>query len=157
MLPQLDITTFPSQLFWLGICFLSLYLIIHYLFFPKITRILENRETIREQRLNKASTYRAHAENLLRDYEKTLVEAQKQAHHMYQQSVLMTVQEVVQKKKEIKDKLEERLHIAEQELYRVRLEVSRDIPVVAQEIAETILAKLTANASSTHPETESKK
>lgn len=143
-MPQLDSTTFPSQLFWLSICFLILYFIIRYIFLPKITKVLENRETLREQKLNEASTYRAHAEDLLTDYERTLAEAREKAHQVYQQSVSLTAQEMNQKKKDSRDKLQERLHIAEQELYRARLEASGDVALIAQEVAGKILEKVTA-------------
>lgn len=144
-MPQLDTTTFPSQLFWLGVCFLLLYFILSYLLVPRITDVLENREHVREQKINQASTYRERAENLLADYEKTLAHVRKDAHQKYQSIVNATGLEIAEKKKEMLDKLQERLHIAEQELYRARIEASQEMHSVAQEIAGEILQKLTGH------------
>ena len=46
------------------------------------------------------------------------------------------------------DKLQERLHIAEQDLYRARVEVSAEIQSVAHEIASEILQKVTGHTYS---------
>ena len=145
-MPQLDTTTFPSQLFWLGVCFLVLYLILSYILIPKITGVLENRETIREQKINQASTYREEAEGLLIAYEKRLDEAREDAHQRYQSVANATILEIGEKKKEMLDKLQERLRLAEQDLYRARIEASADMHVVAQEIAAEILEKVTGHA-----------
>lgn len=147
-MPQLDTTTFSSQLFWLGISFVVLYCILAYFLVPKISGVLENRETIREKNINTASSYREEAEGLLVEYEKLLAETRKEAHEKYQSVVTMTAHEMGEKKKDMLDKLQERLHIAEQDLYRARMEASQDIHSVAQEIAGDILQKLTGQTYS---------
>lgn len=147
-MPQLDTTTFPSQLFWLGVCFLALYFIISYFLVPKIAGVLENRETIREQKINLASTYREEAERLLKAYETRLTEARKESHQRYQAVVNEANLEMAAKKKELLDKLQERLHLAEQDLYRARVEANADMHTVAQEIAGEILKKITGQVYS---------
>ncbi|MBA3813424.1 MAG: hypothetical protein H0X26_02865 [Alphaproteobacteria bacterium] len=142
-MPQLDTTTFPSQLFWLGVCFLVLYWILSYFLIPKMVGVLEKRETMREEKINLASAYREQAEGLLMAYEKTLVQARKDAHLNYQLIVNETVQQMAEKKKEMLEKFQDRLHIAEQALYRERAKVSSEMPAVAQDIAGDILQKLT--------------
>jgi F-type H+-transporting ATPase subunit b len=144
-MPQLDTTTFSSQLFWLGVCFLVLYFVLSYLLIPKMAGILEDRETIREEKINLASTYREQAEGLLMAYEKALAQARKDALSNYQSFANEVVLEMAEKKREMLEKMQERLHIAEQELYRARLEASKDIQSVAQDIAGEILQKLTAH------------
>lgn len=144
-MPQLDIATFPSQIFWLGICFLALYFTLAYFVIPRIVGVLENREYVCEEKLNQASTYRAQAEDLLVEYEKMLAQARENAHQRYQSTVNATTLDMTQKKKDMLDKLQERLHMAEQELYRARLEASADIQSVAPEIAGEILQKLTGH------------
>ena len=55
MLPQLDFTTFPSQLFWLFVSFFALYCIIRFVFFPNISSIFRKRSLIEEGNLAKSS------------------------------------------------------------------------------------------------------
>lgn len=42
-MPQLDVTTYTSQLFWLFICFSFLYLTLRYQIIPKLEQIRQNR------------------------------------------------------------------------------------------------------------------
>lgn len=45
-MPQLDPSSFISQIFWLIISFSVLFILINYYFFPKISNIQENRENL---------------------------------------------------------------------------------------------------------------
>ena len=44
-MPQLEITTFPSQIFWLVVSFLMLYLIMSRIIIPRISFVIKKRET----------------------------------------------------------------------------------------------------------------
>ena len=147
-MPQLDTSTFPSQLFWLGVCFLALYIILSYIAVPKITYVLENREQVLEEKINKASAYREQAEDLLADYEATLAKARETAHQQYKSASRTMAAEIAQKQKDFLDKLNDKLHLAEQDLYRARLEASQEIKSVAIDVASTILKKLTGHTYS---------
>lgn len=142
-MPQLDTSTFSSQLFWLVVCFLALYVILSYIVLPKISRALETREDTIEEKINTASTYRERAEDLLADYEKILAEAKNQAHQHYKAIANATTSQISDKQKIFIHQLNERLNITEQDLYRARLEANKEIKSVATEVASTILAKLT--------------
>ncbi|MBS0272245.1 MAG: hypothetical protein JSR85_06320 [Proteobacteria bacterium] len=142
-MPQLDTSTFSSQLFWLVVCFLALYVILSYIALPKISRIFETREETIEEKINTASTYRERAEDLLANYEKTLAEAKDQAHQHYKNIANATTSQITNRQKDFIHKLNERLNLAEQDLYRARLEVSKEIKSEAAEVASTLLTKLT--------------
>ncbi len=141
-MPQLDTSTFPSQLFWLAVCFLALYLILSYIAVPKITRVLETREEKIEAQINQASLYREQAESLLADYEKILADAKDQAHRYYKSIETAASIEIAHKQKDLMDTLHDQLRLAEQDLYRARLEASQELPSVAIEVASSILTKL---------------
>ena len=44
-MPQLEITTYPSQIFWLVVSFLILYLIMSRIIIPRISSVIKSRET----------------------------------------------------------------------------------------------------------------
>ena len=44
-MPQLEITTYPSQIFWLVVSFLVLYLIMSRVIIPKISSVIKSRES----------------------------------------------------------------------------------------------------------------
>ena len=43
-MPQLDVTTWPSQLFWLAITFLALYIVISRIAIPRTGGVIEKRK-----------------------------------------------------------------------------------------------------------------
>jgi F-type H+-transporting ATPase subunit b len=145
-MPQLDTSTFPSQLFWLGVCFLTLYFILSFVAVPKITRVFERRDEAIAAQINKASTYREQAEDLLADYEKTLADARDAAHQHAKSIASATNAEIGNKQKDYLDKMKDRLHLAEQDLYRSRIEASHEITSIAAEVANAVLTKLTGQS-----------
>ncbi|MBI2706788.1 MAG: hypothetical protein HYX35_00480 [Proteobacteria bacterium] len=147
-MPQLDVTTFPSQLFWLGVCFLALYGILYYVALPKITRVLESRERTLEEKINKASLYREQAETLLAEYEAALASARSESQEKSRAMARAVSSEMAHKQKEFLDKINDRLHVGEQELFRARLETGSNIKEVSRELAKAILEKLTGRTYS---------
>lgn len=147
-MPQLDPSSFPSQLFWLGVCFFVLYLLLSYIALPKISQVLEVREQSLEEKINTASTYREQAENLLAEYEAALTQAREKAHQHTQSATRMIADEMTHRQEDFMNKLNEQLRLAEQDLYRTRVEVGHEIKPMANEIALFILKKFTGNAYS---------
>ena len=54
-MPQLDTSTFTSQLFWLVVCFFSMMFIMSKFIIPKIADIMEQRQRKIDGYLNKAA------------------------------------------------------------------------------------------------------
>src|SRR4051812_39184884 len=78
-MPQLDFSTFASQIFWLVLSFVVLYLLMAKLIVPRIERVIEERRSRIEGDLERASRLQAEAESVLAAYEKALAEARSQA------------------------------------------------------------------------------
>ncbi len=142
-MPQLDPSTYVSQLFWLGLCFLALYLILSYWALPRISRTLEKRDKTITDYLNKASTSRERAEDLLAEYEKILQEARETAQAKSKSSVQAIQSDIETQKRQFLEKLNDRLRLSEQELYRNRVNVGKDITSLSKDIADMLLEKLT--------------
>lgn len=147
-MPQLDTSTFPTQLFWLGVCFITLYLILSYIALPKITSVLKIREETIEEKINKASMYREQAEGLLADYESSLAQTREAAHQRYKSVAHLTSAEISQQQKEFLEKLKDRLHLAEQQLFREGVQDQQEITSLAADIALVILKKITGKSYS---------
>ena len=58
-MPQLDTSTFTSQLFWLVVCFFSMMFIMSKFIIPKIADIMEQRQRKIDGYLNKAADLKA--------------------------------------------------------------------------------------------------
>ena len=74
-LPQLDPTTFESQLVWLLLSFVFLFVIVSRAVLPKINTVLENREERIAGDLDTAERQRAEAEEIKAAYEASVAQA----------------------------------------------------------------------------------
>ncbi len=79
-MPQLDITTFVPQIFWLVVTFTAMFLIMWKICVPRIGGALEARQKKIEQNLERAAELKAEAEAAIEAYEKALAEARATAH-----------------------------------------------------------------------------
>ena len=78
-MPQLDTSTFASQLFWLCICFFTMLFIMSKIIIPKIADILEQRQRKIDSYLNKAYQIKLQAEEALKKYQDALTDATQKA------------------------------------------------------------------------------
>ena len=78
-LPQLDLATYSSQVFWLIISFLVLYFLVAKLAMPRIAEVLEERQERIEDDLDKAETLKKEAYQVRIEYEKALSAAREKA------------------------------------------------------------------------------
>ena len=67
-MPQLDPEYWPSQVFWLIIIFLTIYILISKIFIPKIKGSIDMREDKIRKDLEEAKTFREQAELKLKEY-----------------------------------------------------------------------------------------
>lgn len=74
-LPQMDVSTFPSQLFWLAITFGFLYWIISSFVLPRIGGAIEERRDRIADDLDQAAEFRQQAEQAEKAYNQSLADA----------------------------------------------------------------------------------
>src|SRR5215467_1461592 len=77
--PPFNKETFPSQLFWLVICFVALYLITARLVQPRVSGIIEGRRKQVAGDLAEASRFKTESEQAMAAYEKALADARGRA------------------------------------------------------------------------------
>lgn len=81
-MPQLDPSVWPTQLFWLALTFIALYLIVWRIALPRIADVLEARQRKLDDDLKKAAALKDEAEAILAEYEKMRAGAQASAHEV---------------------------------------------------------------------------
>lgn len=86
-LPQLDPQWFASQVFWLAVHFLVLYVVAARFILPGITRLLEAREARITEDMARAKTLNAEAKQVKRAYEIALADARAKANAAREASV----------------------------------------------------------------------
>lgn len=80
--PPLDVTTFPSQLFWLAIIFGVLLFLLAKILLPRLSNILEQRSNHIADDLDTASRMQRDAEQAQKAYEQALSDARAKAHNV---------------------------------------------------------------------------
>lgn len=78
-MPQFDPSTFATQIFWLVVTFVGLYLILYKVVLPKISDVLETRQDKIEDDIDRAARLKSEAEEVLAAYHKALDEARSEA------------------------------------------------------------------------------
>jgi F-type H+-transporting ATPase subunit b len=87
-LPQLDIATWPSQLFWLVVLFGAGYLVMAKIVTPRIGAVLEERRQTVDGDLEKARAASADAAKIRADYESDLENARIEAAEFAKQAAM---------------------------------------------------------------------
>ena len=78
-MPQLDASTFATQILWLIVCFIALYYLLKTKALPRVADILETRQERISADLDKAAALRVDAEAAYEQYEAVVAEAQARA------------------------------------------------------------------------------
>lgn len=78
-MPQLDFSTWPSQIFWAALALLLLYFVLAKRIMPKIGGALENRHNAIANDLDRAAQLKIQAENAEASYEQALSDARARA------------------------------------------------------------------------------
>lgn len=78
-LPQLDFTTWPSQIFWLVVALVVLYYLMSKIALPRISETLEERADAIADDLDKADEFRRRAAEAEKAYDQALADARARA------------------------------------------------------------------------------
>ncbi len=129
-MPQLDPASFPSQLFWLAVCFGTMLLVLSVFVLPRITRTLAARQGQIEGDLEAAEKIRADAEAALAAYDAALQQARNDALVLAQDMRAEIQAETDRQKAELDARLAEEAQKAE-----ARLQAARDAALGGLEAA----------------------
>lgn len=142
-LPQLDITTWPSQLFWLVVTFVIGYILISSLVAPSISSVLENRSTKISDDLETAKKAQDNAKEVYTSYEESLSEARSQAAIAAAKALEEAKTETASRDAAINKKLAASAKKAEARLSEMRDEALSSLEDLATETSQKIIAELT--------------
>ncbi len=144
-MPQLDPSTFGTQLFWLFAAFTVLFLIVWKVALPRITDVREKRQNRIDDDLDKASEMKAEAESVLEAYEQALATATNEAQDLQRQAAAELAEERTRLQEELAQTLSERAREAED---RINAEQQRAVENireatlgVVQDAAERLIGR----------------
>ena len=115
-MPQLEITTFPSQIFWLIISFAILYFCISRLIIPKISRVLKERELQIEKNISESEILYKKTEDINRKYEDLKKETEEESKKIIKNVKDETNKKFLKNTNIVKKNLEKILEISEKKI-----------------------------------------
>ena len=141
-LPQLDISTWPSQLFWLVVLFAAGYIIMAKLVTPRIGAVLEERRAKLDDDLGKARAASEDAAQTRAEYEADLDAARSAAAETAKTAAAEAAKKAEASDAKIAKKLADKVAKAEAKLATARSDALGNLNDVAAEAAMVAVAQL---------------
>ncbi len=141
-LPQFDATTFESQLVWLFLTFIVLFIVVSRMALPRVTKVLEEREERIATDLDTAERLRKEAEEVKEAYEVAVAEARKKAQETIAAAKETIQADIAKAQAELDATLGAKADEAEARIEKARAEALAGIGEVAGEVAAQMVEKL---------------
>jgi F-type H+-transporting ATPase subunit b len=141
-MPQLDFSTFPSQIFWLAVIFVLLYLLMARMALPRVAKMIDARKAKVEGDLERAAQMKAEAEAVMAAYERSLADARAQAQATLKEAMDRFAAEAAERQRKAADALAAETTAAEKRIAAAKAEALSGLRAVAIDVARTATRKL---------------
>ena len=142
-LPQLDISTWPNQLFWLVVTFGIGYVIMSRFITPRIGGVLEQRGKTIQNDLTRAKEAEAEAQEMKAEYEASLDEARAKGAEAASKAMSEAKESADTAETALTAKLAKKTKAAETKLAKIRDEALASINDVASEVTQDAVMVVT--------------
>ena len=142
-LPQLDLTTYPSLIFWSIISLLIGYFLMRYLVTPNIKSILNSRETSIQNDLVKAKSSSQEADKIKQTIIKNQEEIKLKSQSVINDALLEAREMIEKDEKDISNKLDQKVSNTENKIINTQKQVIDEVITSAEEITANIVRKFT--------------
>ena len=142
-MPQLDIATYPSQLIWLGLTFVALYVLMARFALPKIAEILEIRQKHVDNDLERAAQLNAEAEEALARFERRMAKAREEAREIVAKAAVKMQKEADAQHRTLSEELDREGRAAEARIGEAQKAALAEIETIAAGVAAAATERLT--------------
>jgi F-type H+-transporting ATPase subunit b len=140
--PPFDSHSFPSQLLWLALTFIALYLLMARVALPRIGSILEGRRQHIADDLAQAQALKTESDAALAAHEKALKEARNRAQTLANETRAKASAEAEARRKEVDAKLSAHVSHAEKRIAATRSAAMSNVRGIAADAAGAIVERL---------------
>ena len=141
-MPQLDLSTYISQAFWLLVSFCSLWALLSWFVTPKIANVIEQRKRKIDDYIQKAEKLNTKAKDSLNKYNASLAEAKQKADRELERGHQEIKSRLRQTEAEMTAELNRKIADSELLIAKEKRETLQQIESIAQDLAYEILHKL---------------
>jgi F-type H+-transporting ATPase subunit b len=146
--PPFNPETYASQVIWLAIAFVALYVLLSRVVLPRIASIFAARSGKMKGDLDTAERLRAESESAIAAYEKELADARARAQSIASETRADYAAKSEAKKKELESALAKKLAGAEQQIEATKKAAMANVRGIAAGAATEIVKRLVGNAPS---------
>lgn len=141
-LPQLNVSSYPSQVFWLAVAFTVLYVLMSKVALPRVAAVLETRRTQKDGDLDQASRMNDEAETIKTAYEKSLAKAQQSAAEVRVKSEKAIAEKIAATEARFVESSRNRLVEAEGNIAKAKADALRSLADISAEVAAEMVHKI---------------
>ena len=142
-MPQLDPEYWLSQIFWLVVIFVTLYVLIAKFFIPKIKLSIGDRERKIKDDLDEANKLKKISEDKIEEYERLILENKKKLIKISNDAKKKLDLDIQKKRVAIESQIQNELNKAQIEIDNLKKGSLTSIEHVAEEIASKVVEDLT--------------
>ncbi len=142
-MPQLDISTWPPQLFWLAITFLALYFVMSRVAIPRTGGVIALRKSTIDGDLAAAQKLKTETDNAIKSYEAALAEAKAKAQAINIENRNALNAEIEAERAKLDAALGAKISAAEKKVAASRDKALSEVAGMAADIAGQIVQQLT--------------
>ncbi len=140
-MPQLEIASYFSQLFWLAICFGSVLLFSWRISLPRLAGLLQQRWEQIEGQKKLAQALRAEAESLQLAHDQTLEQARQKAKEIIFHADHQIKLTFEKERTRISETMKKKIALTETRLLEKKEQISKEMPGILQELTPQIIKK----------------
>src|SRR5262245_5710997 len=144
--PPFDAQTFPSQLFWLTLTFVALYLLMSRIALPRVASILDARRERIESDLGEAKRLKDASDAAIAAHEKALAEARARAQSLANETRAKAAAAGEARRKEVDARLNAHIAEAEKTIATTRSAAMANVHRIASDTVPAIVERLTGIA-----------
>ena len=148
-MPQLDVSTFVPQLFWLAVTFGLLLLLMARVGLPRVGGLIEARRRRVDEDLARAAQLKTEAEAALAAYQEALAKARAEAQAAVKETTYRMATEAAERQRQLSESLARQTAEAEQQIATAKQRALSEMPEIATEVARSVAERLIGSSADT--------
>jgi len=152
--PPFEKDTFPSQLLWFVLTFVTLYLLMARVALPRVGSIIEERRKRIDADLAEAQRFKGESDDAIAAHEKALADARARAQALANETHAKAAAAAEARRKEVDTKLATRIAEAEKTIAGTRAAAMANVHGIASEAAAAIVERLSGTTPAGQEVTE---
>ena len=133
-MPQLDVETFPSQLFWLAVTFVVLYFLMSWIGLPRVAAAIDARRQRREDDLARAAQLKSEAEAANAAFQRTMAEARAEAQAAIKETTDRLAAEAAERQRALAAALAQQIDEAERRIAETKQQALSEVRGIAADV-----------------------